>query len=65
MRAANHCSTIDQKSPAFGCGAKSAAERLRFLPRWDTLDMALDGRESSPISAEDAGRVLALWLTDS
>jgi hypothetical protein len=63
MRAVNHFSTIDQKSLPFNCGSISALGRLRFLPRWDMPDMALDGRELSSVSAGDSGRLLALRLT--
>jgi hypothetical protein len=59
IRAANHLSTMDQKSLPFSWDTTiSALGRLRFLPRWDTVDIALDGREPSSVSAGESGWML-------
>src|SRR6266403_2603289 len=63
MQAANHFSTIDQKSVPLSWGmAISVLGCLHFLPQ-DMLDKALDGHEPSSVSAGESGWVLALWLT--
>ena len=63
IRAANHLLTMDQKSLPFSWDTTiSALGRLHFLPQWDTVDIALDGREPSSVSAGKSGWMLVPQL---